>query len=428
VHNIQIECATSLFRGVPLRGEVEGVEAFARALERELRARRDELVELMRAECGFVAADASEVLQGAFSILAGFRSRQAEVSAIPASAPGRQMALATAPWGKVALLLPQNSFLYLAATCLIHALDAGNRVVLRAPTRCGATAEVLRQAIWNAGPPGERVVISSSPAPLLIEAFLASTGPGLLHYFGGSERVPELLAHCFAHGKGCIADGQGNTWVYVGERADSGRAAATLTSGAVRYNGQTCTSVNGAWIHPSRYDEVLAELTLRFCSLRVCDHADDAEVGPLSDERHAVHGLRQALESGGTIVAGGARQGRLLHPTLVESPDLASSIVRDGVFGPVLWVRSGGEKEFWEAWEGNRFPLCAGVLGSERTAREWAHLPGLARLVVDGDPSLEDPLGPWGGYPASGNATVTGWWEKYRRVVQIDSPAIRPPG
>jgi hypothetical protein len=82
----------------------------------------------------------------------------------------------------------------------------------------------------------------------------------------------------------------------------------------------------------------------------------------------------------------------------------------------------GDASDFRQLWKVNRFPLCAAVLGKTVDAEEWVRLGNLARLVVNGDPSLEDPLEPWGGYPSTGNNPVSGWYEKYRRQVQIDRP------
>lgn len=68
-----------------------------------------------------------------------------------------------------------------------------------------------------------------------------------------------------------------------------------------------------------------------------------------------------------------------------------------------------------------QYPLCAGVLSASAEAPWWlARLPNVARLTVNGDPSIEDVFAPWGGYPGSGANPVGPWHEKYQRTVQVD--------
>jgi acyl-CoA reductase-like NAD-dependent aldehyde dehydrogenase len=235
----------------------------------------------------------------------------------------------------------------------------------------------------------------------------------LIHYFGGSSRVGELLRTTFESGKALIADGEGNAWVYVDESANVEAAAELLTAGSTRYGGRTCTSINGAIIHPAVYEAVADRLVTRFQQLSPVLFEDPAE---------ALAAMARATESGGKVLTGGHPHASEAPPTLVANPDEASMLVRQGVFGPVLWICAGDAVEFRRRWPRNRFPLCAAVIAREVDVDSWASLGNLARLVVNGDPSLEDPIEPWGGYPSTGNNPVSGWYEKYRRSVQVDSP------
>ena len=169
------------------------------------------------------------------------------------------------------------------------------------------------------------------------------------------------------------------------------------------------------------------------CSYRAggaCDSAilcENVQVGPLFDSAQADRCLERMNTSGGEILCGGQTQGNLLLPTLVERPDPTSDLVREGLFGPALWIAPGERDEFAEWWLNNRFPLCAGVFSPTPEASWWQHrLPNLARLCINGDPSLEYPFEPWGGYPASGVNPVGTWREKYLRVLQIDAPVPAP--
>lgn len=110
-------------------------------------------------------------------------------------------------------------------------------------------------------------------------------------------------------------------------------------------------------------------------------------------------------------------------PTLVSEPHEDGALVCNGVFGPVMWIAPGTFEDFQALWPRNRYPLCAGILSSSNAREQrMLALPNLARLVINGDPSEEYMYEPWGGYPATGNNTVSQWHRKYLRPVQVDSP------
>lgn len=416
---------------------------FVARLESALGALSPLLHDAMQRETGFVAFDCDEMTLGAREYVRDFRRRWEEHEARTAAGKPpplvwraaeqqeRQIHLARASWGTVAVVLPQNAFLLLAVTCLLNALAAGNRVILRAPLGSARSAALLGLLLDQAGcPPGWVSVVLVRARPFVC-ALQAAPGPCLIHYMGGSSHGADLLAHSFDANKAILLDGEGNVWVWVGPDAAPEAAADLLTRGAaLRYNGQTCTSVNGAIIHPAVYSQVRAALAARWSRLRagnpLCD-PDVNVVGPLFDDAQAVWCEQQARESGGTILCGGQRTGNLLAPTLIEEPREDSGLVTNGVFGPALWIAPGERDDFVRRWAVNRFPLCAGVMspGEQSGAAWWlGRLPNLARLVINGDPSEECLWEPWGGYGASGTNPVGAWADKYRRVLQVDAPLI----
>lgn len=388
---------------------------FLTELHRSLSSRKQELLQAVASETGFIARDVAETVDAALDMIPSWAAYEARVAPLPVSAGStRKLELIDAPWGTIVAILPQNAFLVLGMTCMLSALATGNRIVLRTPSNSLGSANILAEAVVNAGPLASRVSIVAAGAQDVLEAFYQSSCPGLVHYFGGSGRIPELLSSSFKAGKSCLADGEGNTWVYISPNSDLSVVATLLAEGVARYNGQTCTSINGAIAHPEIYERL---------SARLCQAMEQVEVGPLADASRAAACIQTVEAAGGDIVAGGVQDGALLAPTLVLKPDPNSSLVREGIFGPVMWLAPGTETDFADLWPTNRFPLCAAILDDDADAIEWsARLGNLARLVLNGDPSIEDALEPWGGYPGTGNGKVETWIAKYVRRVQVDRP------
>lgn len=413
--------------------------SFVERLECALTGLTPLLLETIQHETGFVERDCVELLEGSLSYLREFSQMLAQHehaadaslgAALPyqlgdaATTQRRQIRLIRSAWGTVAVILPQNAFLLIALTTMLNALATGNRVILRAPQQSARSALLLTAALRAADLPAGSISVVLAGAREFINAVCCSPQPALIHYMGSSQHAPQVVADGFRWGKAVLIDGSGNGWVWVDADVDVDHAAALLTAGALRYNGQTCTSINGALIHPTLYPALRERLIERWSRLSVGNPATTkVDIGPLFDEAQAAWCAEQLHSSGGRILCGGEQRGNLLQPTLVEAPSPNSPLVREGLFGGGMWIAPGVREAFVAQWPQNRYPLCAAVLSAHPDAPWWAaQLPNVARLLFNGDPSIEYLFEPWGGYPGSSLNPVGVWHEKYQRVVSIDEP------
>lgn len=407
------------------------VEGFALRLHASLSELRNDLFEALQRETGFITRDCDELVDGSFAFVEQFCNEFKNIQS-SSTAPifygvnghKRSINLVRLPWGTVAIILPQNAFLLVGLTAIFNGLATGNRVILRAPLQSARSALLLALALKKAEVPQNAVSVVLCQSKQFVTALCESSSPILLHYMGSSAHAPAILQQTFEADKGCIADGAGNVWAFVDEDQNPESVAPILAEGATRYNGQTCTSINGAIIHPAIYESVRDLLREKLRALLVGEPFDDeVDIGALFDERQAQWCAEQMQESGGEILVGGADNGNYLPASLVEKPNLESSLVREGLFGPALWIAPGTRDDFIRLWPQNQYPLCAGVLSD--LDKDWwlRHLPNAARLVFNGDTSIEHIFEPWGGYPASGANPVSIWHEKYTRVVSVDETA-----
>jgi hypothetical protein len=179
-------------------------------------------------ETGFPPEDCAELVQGTLDYARGFAAQVLGSDTVPGPALGydpggqpRQIRMARAPWGTVAVVLPQNAFLLLAVTCLLNALAAGNRVVLRAPTQSARSAALLGVALDEALPPAHQAAVSVvvARAREFVDALCRSPLPCLLHYMGGSRHAP-ICWTGVSRGQGRPRRRRRNGWVWVAEDAD----------------------------------------------------------------------------------------------------------------------------------------------------------------------------------------------------------------
>lgn len=386
-----------------------------------LRDHANEIKESIRLATGFNYTDTLDVFEATLDLIERFEApSQSQDSGYLAA--DRQIRVERLPVGLVGAILPQNAFLILGVTCFLHAYGAGNRVILRSPTVCARTAGILGRLLLEAGFPADSFSIVVTDSEDFISGFLEASGPRLLHFMGSSQRAASILSRCFDAGCSALIDGEGNAWMFVDRDRDPVEAAKRAWEGAIRYNGQTCTSVNGVFVHPEI--DIQFRTALRFMASETRSNMDGSGVGPLFTPEQASYYEQVVAESNGRMGRTGLVNGCLFPPTLVEDPDLDSDLVVKGLFAPAMWMRTGSFDDFVSAWSGNRYPLCAAVCSDSIAPEEAARrLSGASRIVMNGDPSQEDPMEPWGGYPPCGVNPVGSWGEKYLRTVQIDGPA-----
>lgn len=402
---------------------------FLERLRHELVRERDEFLRRTILETGFVTRDATEIVDGAIEFLGDFAVHVHEGAETPqvyrhsySSRSHRDMRIVERPYRCVAAIVPQNASLTLSIIILASALYAGSKVLMRPSLQNASTGGMLARALARSEPPGGSVAFVNSLASDFLEACYASEHVDLIHYIGSNRYALEVFRRAFAAGKTCLIDGQGNGLLYVDEGFPCEEAVALITEAATRYNGETCTSVNGVLVEESQFEAVRDALTGRFGKLRAgSPFIVETDVGPLFSEEQAAD-LRLTLEGAGArVLCGGAVEGAFFTPAVVAEVDPTDPLVREGFLGPAVWVHPVRLDALWDWLRANRFPLSDTILSRRREViRAFATNSKAARICVNEDPSIESMFEPWGGYPPSGHNPVTVWTRKYRQAYQLD--------
>jgi acyl-CoA reductase-like NAD-dependent aldehyde dehydrogenase len=113
--------------------------------------------------------------------------------------------------------------------------------------------------------------------------------------------------------------------------------------------------------------------------------------------------------------------GAYFTPAVLEGVESGDTLVREGLFGPAVWMRSIRRDEIRRWIRANRFPLSDTVLSLRpEVVSEFVGHARAARVCVNVDPSVESMFEPWGGYPPGSLNPVSLWSSKYRRTYQLD--------
>ena len=156
------------------------------------------------------------------------------------------------------------------------------------------------------------------------------------------------------------------------------------------------------------YEAFKARLVEEVAALRHGDPSlESVTVGPLISESDAVRvesWVTDACDSGATCLLGGARQGAVVPPTLLEGVPAGEPVLDEEVFGPVVCLVR--VRDFDAALvEANRtrFGLQAGVFTRDlhRAHRAWDELE-VGAVIVGDVPSWRADVMPYGGVKDSG--------------------------
>jgi betaine-aldehyde dehydrogenase len=245
------------------------------------------------------------------------------------------------PLGVVALIVPWNFPLPIAAWKVAPALAAGNTIVLKPAGLTPLTAVELGRIALEAGLPegvlnvlvgagrvvGERLVQHPDVAKV---AFTGSTEVG--------KRIGALAAQSI---KRVTLELGGKSANIVFADADLEKAAATAPLAVFGNAGQDCCARSRMLVERSALDRFMQALEKSVQALRVGDPLDDqTEMGPLISADHRAK-VASYLDDGAKVaIRGKAPQGAgyWFAPTVLSPVANTDRAAREEIFGPIAVV------------------------------------------------------------------------------------------
>ena len=310
-----------------------------------LEPRADEFVRIMQMEAGFTAADAAGEVRRCIQTLklSAEEARRLAGEVIPlAGAPqqaGRLGFTLRVPLGVVLAITPFNSPLNTVAHKIAPAFAAGNAAILKPASATPLTACKLAEVLIEAGLP--RGFLSVIPGGAQVADWLISDERVRFFAFTGSTEVGRSIQS---------RAGLRRTQMELGSIActilcDDAKLDAALpkvVNAGYRKAGQVCTSIQLLLTHRSIAAQVEARLAKLVQALAWGDPRDpNTFVGPLISEKEAIRvdtWIEEAVARGAKRLAGGARKGASVPPTLLTGVDDSMKMGCQEIFGPVVCI------------------------------------------------------------------------------------------
>ena len=339
------------------------------------------------------------------------------------------------PSGVAALITPWNAPLMLATWKIAPALAAGDTVVLKPAEWTPLTASFFADLTKQAGLPDGVFNVVQGYGNEAGAALVAHPGLSRIS-FTGSVPTAKTIARAAADNlTPCSFELGGKSPFIVLADADL-ELAVSLAVEQYDNAGQVCLSGTRILVHESIAEAFSEKFRARAASLRQGDPRDpETDIGP---QVHATHFERirgfvdRAREDGAHIVMGGEPNadlgGLYFRPTLIDEPSIASEIVTQEVFGPVLTMQTFSSDERAVALaNGTEFGLAAVVVSGFREHAEKITKQLVAGTIWVNCFFVRDLRAPFGGSRKSGVGREGGTWS-FDFYADVKNTVVAPNG
>jgi acyl-CoA reductase-like NAD-dependent aldehyde dehydrogenase len=317
---------------------------------------------------------------------------------------GKKLRVRFRPRGLIGVIGPWNYPLTNSFGDCIPALAAGNSVILKPSSLTPMTSLLMAEGMRECGLPEDVLQIATGSG---------GTGQALIDLvdmvmFTGSTEVGRKIAEAAARRLiPCSLELGGKDPMIVLADADLERAANFAAYYSMQNAGQTCISIERAYVEAPVYDEFVRRVTEKVRALRFGTPSGpgSVDVGAITYPEQmgtlAEH-VADAVQKGARLLAGGhaagsaaangapggGTGGRFFEPTVLADVDHSMKVMTEETFGPVLPIMKVRDAE--EALRlANESPYGLGASLFTRDARRGEEL---TRRIQAGATNVNDAL------------------------------------
>ena len=309
-----------------------------------LTQRREEISDLISAECGICKKDSVYEVGRAYDVftLAGHLAilDDSQVFSCDLTPQGKARKIFTLrqPLAAISAITPFNHPLNQVAHKIAPSVATNNCMVLKPTEKTPLTALLLADVMYEAGLPPEMLQIVTGDPAEIADAMITNQHAELVTFTGGVS-VGKYIAAKAAY-KRTVLELGGNDPLIVMDDADLDKAAELAVAGATKNSGQRCTAVKRILVVDAVVDEFVALVLEKTKRLRYGDPMDLAnDMGTVIDEAAAKlfeRRVNDAVTAGAKLLYGNERKGALYSPTVVDHVPYDCELVREETFGPVV--------------------------------------------------------------------------------------------
>ena len=315
-----------------------------------MRARKEELGEMVTQEMGKVIAEGKGDVQEAIDFLEYIsgEGRRLLGETTPSELPSKLCLTLKQPIGVVGCITPWNFPMAVPCWKLGAALISGNTIVYKPATLTPLCAARLVEILEQAGLPAGVLNLVTGPADVVGEAIVQHPAIRAVSFTGSVAAGRDIYSKASRMLKRVGLELGGKNPQIIMDDANLELAIEGVLFGAFGTAGQRCTATSRLIVHENIFAEAMGKLLSRTRSLKVGDPLDPrVDVGPVASgeqERKILQYIRIGIEEGAKLLCGGKKltggpydRGFFIEPTIFEAKH-GMRISKEEIFGPVLSV------------------------------------------------------------------------------------------
>jgi acyl-CoA reductase-like NAD-dependent aldehyde dehydrogenase len=373
---------------------------------------RDEIESLLIKETGKSAVDAAQEVP-LLIMIASYYIKTMEKALAPETRPPslpflaiKKVTVHYRPRAVVGVIAPWNYPVANALMDAIAALAAGCAVLLKPSERTPLTAELLLRGWLDSGAP--EVLALAQGAREVSEAVIDNVD--FIQFTGSTATGRKVMERAARRLTPVSLELGGKDPMIVLDDADIDFAAHAAVWGAMFNAGQTCVSVERAYVLESVYDQFVDAVVRDVRNLKM-GAGDGHDFGSLiNDEQVAVteRHVREAVAAGAKALTGGERKpgpGSFYPPTVLVDVDHSMTCMTEETFGPTLPImKVSSVEEAVRLSNDSPYGLSASVFSRdiERAKAVATQLDCGAVNINDVIANLMCTTAPMGGWKTSG--------------------------
>ena len=307
-------------------------------------ARKEEISNLITAECGICKKDSLYEVGRAFDVfsLSGQLciNDDGQIFSCDLTPHGKQRKIFTQrePLTAISAITPFNHPLNMISHKIAPSVATNNCMVAKPTEQTPLTALLLADVLYEAGLPPQMLSIITGLPEDMGDEMLTNKHINLVT-FTGSVPVGKYIAENAGY-KRTVLELGGNAPLIVMDDADLDKAAELAVAGGTKNSGQRCTAVKRVLCIDSVADEFSALVAEKAAKLKYGDPMDpETDVGTVINEESAIlfqNRVNDAIEKGARLLYGNVREGAVYSPTVLDHVPADCELVMEETFGPPI--------------------------------------------------------------------------------------------
>ncbi len=317
----------------------------------QIEARHEDLIQILCAEGGKIAPEATMEVYAAPAILRHWAGKTFTAGRSGEAKPGSLSITIREAAGVAGIIVPFNAPVALSIRSLAPALAAGTTTVVKLPGVTAQTNKLLCEIISETpGLPAGVINLITESGSEVAKFLVQSPDVPVISFTGSTKTGRAIAAAGAAHLKRCSLELGGKTPMIIFNDADLQAAIFTMEKAMTIFSGQFCMTGSRILVQREIAESVRKGLAERLANVKIGAGSDSSsEMGSMINQANvqrvnnlveeAISSGAEVIVRGGPITEGALSKGAFYRPTLLEVTDPEMPIVQEEVFGPVATLQ-----------------------------------------------------------------------------------------